>query len=150
MDHILGRLSVDSLPFFWNRSSPAISAFGRMPAPPLRTRLEKSGPPFALINSFANVLLVQFRVKSRRSRVARNRAQVGVDREEVAVGHVRICRPWHHLKKFAIERKGQVVVRRAGTATARMNVIEILPVPYDLYELLKSMPSLLSGVRFLV
>ena|SRR5215472_3447175 len=44
MHHILGRLSVDSLPFFWNRSSPAISAFGRMPAPPLRTRLEKSGP----------------------------------------------------------------------------------------------------------
>src|SRR5262249_43569089 len=92
--------------------------------------------------SFANVLLVQFGVKSRRSGVTRNRAQVGVDREEIAVGHVRIYRPWHHLKKVSIERKRQAVVRHAGTGTARVNVIEILAVPDDLYELLKRMPSL--------
>ena len=55
-----------------------------MPEPPLRSRLEKSGPalrPHQFI-------------------------RIGVDREKIAVGHVRICRPWHHLKKVSIERKG--------------------------------------------
>jgi hypothetical protein len=80
----------------------------------------------------ANILLVQLGVKSGRSGIARNRAQVCVDRKEIMLSHVRKSRPWHHLQKIPIERKRQAVGRRAGTDTARVNVIEIRAVPDNL------------------
>ena len=64
--------------------------------------------------------------------VARNRAQVRVDREEIMIGHVSKNRPSHHLQEIPIERKRQAVRRRVGTGTAWVNVIEIRAHPYDL------------------
>jgi hypothetical protein len=91
-------------------------------------------------------------VKFGRPGIARNRAQVCVDREQIMIGHVRKRRPWHYLQRVPVEGKGQAVGRRAGTSTARVNVIEMLAVTHDLYEVCKRMASLrqpvLSGVRF--
>src|SRR5215469_13526389 len=88
--------------------------------------------PFYRMPSLTNVLLVQLGVKSGRSGVARNRAQVCVDRKEVMIGHVSKNRPSHHLQKIPIERKRQAVRRCTGTSTAWVNVIEIRAVPHDL------------------
>ena len=88
--------------------------------------------PFYRMSSLTNVLLVQLGVKSGRSGIARNRAQVCVNREEIMIGHVSKNGPTHHLQKIPIERKRQAVRRRTGTGTAWVNVIEIRAVPHDL------------------
>ena len=66
--------------------------------------------------------------------IARNRAQVGVDRQEIAISHIFKSRPRHDLEKIRIERKGQAVRRLAGRSAARMNVIEIRSLSDNLDE----------------
>jgi hypothetical protein len=58
------------------------------------------------------------------------------------IGHIRKRRPRHYLQKIPIERERQTVGRHARTATARVNVIEVLAVPHDLQEVRKRVASL--------
>src|ERR1700719_709363 len=94
----------------------------------LMARIRKDSPSRA--SEWRNALVKALRtnvVEIRRPRnvwagIARNRAQVGVDRQQIALGHVSKRGPRHHLEKISVERKCQAVGRAARESTARMNV----------------------------
>jgi len=105
--------------------------------------------PLLALHSHSLFAVVVQDARRRRSRNARDCAQVFVDSTEVMVGHVVIDGPWHYLEKISIER-GRQTSSVGGTGTGWMEVIHVDACPYDLNKLVKCVtpfrkPSFVRG-----